>query len=163
MTYSMEKMSFFVNVHLLRRVFIIVGLLHFGVSHADNLYETYYQSETESTIQLTVVEYGVKEKSAVAQACINAVETLIFEGVQGSKRRFLPYVSDEAIACNEHGAYFNDLFNKGGYRSFIIAATIVEKGKVKEKGKYFAVNINIDFVALKKSLVQHNVIRRFGV
>ena len=141
----------------------LIGLLLSAPSFADNTYEIYYQSETESSIQLTVVEYGVKKKNAVPMACIHALQTLIFDGVQGSKRRFLPYVQDEKTACEEHQAFFNNFFGYGGYYQCIIAAAQVEKGKRKGKGKYYIVNVNIDLVTLKNSLVQHNVIRRFGV
>ncbi len=141
----------------------LIGLLLSAPSFAENTYEIYYQSETESSIQLTVAEYGVKEKNAVSMACIHALQTLIFDGVQGSKRRFLPYVQDEKTACEEHQAFFNNFFGYDGYCQCVLAATQVEKGKRKGKGKYYIVNVNIDLVSLKNTLVQHNVIRRFGV
>ncbi len=126
-------------------------------------YEIYYQSETEETIQLTIVVYGVKEKYANAYACSDAIYALIFDGINGSKRRYLPYVNDKETSYKDHYAYYHDLFENGGFWSFVIASSIVEKGKSKDKRKFFAVNVNINILALRASLVEHNVMRRFGV
>ena len=132
-------------------------------SFAQEQYEIFYQSETDETIQLSVMVYGVKEKQADSFANLYAVQALIFDGIKGSKRRYLPYVQDSENSFIEHSAYYHNLFDKGGYWSFIIASSIEEKGKTKDKQKYYLVNVNVNFKALKDSLTSHNVIRRFGV
>lgn len=129
---------------------------------AEHQYEIYYQSETEETIQLTVKVYGVKEKQADYYACLDVVQALIFEGIQGSKRRYLPYVHDQQDSYHDHEAYYRNLFDKGGFLSFVVASSVKEKGKSNKK-KYYLVNVNINFKALKESLTRHNVMRRFGV
>ena len=126
-------------------------------------YEIFYQSETDETIQMSVMVYDVKQKQADAYACMYAVQALVFDGIKGSKRRYIPYVQDEKTSCTEHGAYYHNLFDNGGFWSFVIASSIAEKGKTKDKKKYYMVNVNINYKALKESLASHNVIRRFGV
>lgn len=146
-----------------KRLFLLAALvLTTLVGMAQHQYEVSLQSETDESIQLTVAVYGVKEKQAVQLAACDAVQALIFEGIQGSRKRANPYVHDEAQSYREHGAYYNDLFNNGGYQSFIIAAVLAEKGKTADKRKYFLVNVNVDTRSLKNSLVNHGVARRFG-
>ena len=130
---------------------------------AQGQYEIFYQSETDETIQLSVMVSGVKEKYVDYYANLYAVQALIFDGIKGSKRRFLPYVHDERTSYSEHAAFYHNLFDNGGFWSFIIASSIVEKGKTKDKKKYYLVNVNVNYNALKESLSNHNVIRRFGV
>ncbi len=130
---------------------------------AQSNYEIYYQSETEETIQLSVVVFDCKQKKANDLACLYAIQALIFDGIQGSKRRFLPYVQDEEGSFRDHAAYYHDLFDNGGAYSHVIASSIMEKGKSNDKRKFYVVNVNINFKSLKESLVNHNVIRRFGV
>lgn len=130
---------------------------------AQHEYEIYFQSETDETIQLTVVEYDVKKKEATNSACQDAIHALLFNGIDGSRKRRLPFVSDEQSSYDRHSAYFNDLFNNGGYNAFILASTVVEKGKDQNKKPYYVVNVNIHYASLKESLNNHHVIRRFGV
>ena len=144
---------------LLCILFNLFNLTCFGQNH----YEIYYQSETDETIQLSVLVYDVKEKQAVAYAGLYAIQALIFDGIHGSKRRSIPYVHDEKGSLEDHGAFYHNLFDNCEYKSFIIASSIMEKGKTQDKRKYFLVNVNISIRALKESLVQHNIIRRFGV
>lgn len=131
--------------------------------NAQHQYEISYQSETEETIQLSVIVYGVKEKQARESACLCAMQSLIFDGIKGSKRRYIPYVQDKQSSYNEHAAFYYSFFDKGEYLSYVIAASIMEKGKTQDKQKYYLVNVNINFKALKDCLSYHNVIRRFGV
>ena len=130
---------------------------------AQHQYEIHYLSETDKSIQLTVIVSNVKEKQATAYACSDAGHALLFNGIEGSRSRRLPYIHDENESYEKHAAYYHDIFDNGGFWSFIIASSIIEKGKTKDKEKYYLVNINISLKALKESLIKHNVIRRFGV
>lgn len=145
-----------------RLILIFLLLMPTLLGMAQHQYDISLLSETDESIQLSVVVYGVKEKQASAMACIDAVQSLIFDGIQGSRRRGNPYVHDEQTSYAEHRAYYDQIFG-GGYSSFIIASQLTEKGKTQDKRKYYVVNVNIDTRALKNSLVQHGVTRKFGV
>lgn len=141
---------------------LLLGTMALPAS-AQQQYEIYYQSETDETIQLSVMVYDVKEKQAANYACIYAVQALIFDGIDGSKRRRIPYVHNEKESFEKHSAYYHNIFDNSEYQSFIIASSIKEKGKTQDKKKYYLVNVNVSVKSLKESLIQHNVIRRFGV
>jgi hypothetical protein len=145
---------------ILTFIFLLMPVLS---CYAQHQYEIFYQSETEESIQMSVIVYGVKKKVATDYACLDAVQALIFEGIKGSKRRQIPYVQDEQSSYNEHAAYYHDLFDNGGFRSFVIAASLIEQGKTPDKKNFYMVNVNIHYKSLKESLSNHNVIRRFGV
>ena len=153
-------MASFIGMKQLLAILMIVFALP---CFSQKKYEIYYQSETDENIQLTVIVYDVKEKQADSYASLYAIQSLIFDGIKGSKRRYLPYVQDEKQSFEEHSAYYHNLFDNGGFWSFIIASAIVEKGKKEKKEKYYVVNLNVNHKALKDSLSNHNVIRRFGV
>lgn len=145
---------------------ILLMLLMFFLSvpcYGQHDNEVHYLSETDETIQLSVLVLDVKEKYANAEACADAVYALIFNGINGSKRRYLPYVNDGKNSYDQHCAYFHELFDCGGFWTYIIASSIMEKGKTQDKKKFFVVNVNVNIKALRASLIEHNVIRRFGV
>lgn len=128
--------------------------------------EVHYLSETDESIQLSVVVSDTKKKEVVWSACYEAIRVLLFEGVKGSRHRQNPYVADEYGSRNVHEAYYHRLFDKNGFYQFITDYAIVEKGKRKIPGrkiKYRVVDVNVNLKALKYSLTEHSIIRKFGV
>jgi len=138
---------------------LVLGLSCF----AQNQYEVYFQSETDENILLSVMVCNVKEKQAASYASLYAVQSLIFDGIRGSKKRYLPFVQNEKDSFDEHGTYYHDLFDNGGFWTYIIASSIVDKGTMKDKTKFYIVNVNVNYKALRDSLASYGVIRRFGV
>lgn len=145
---------------------VIVCLLSAAVGFCQQRRDVYYLSETEESIQLSVMVYDVKKKEAVNAASYTAIQTLLFDGIPGSIRCKIPYVTDEYGSQSVHAGYYRNLFENGGYGAFVIAGAIVEKGRRKTTGKkvkFYVVDVNINLKALKYSLTENNIIRRFGV
>lgn len=115
--------------------------------------------------------YANKKKQAKAYAAVSLVHALIFEGVDGSKRRSMPYVRDEAGSLKSHFAFFHNLFDDEGYRYFVESAKIMERVKTKHKRKHFknkkekcyVVRVSVNYSELKQTLVYHNIISQFGM
>ncbi|MBR1916490.1 MAG: hypothetical protein IJ832_01355 [Bacteroidaceae bacterium] len=145
---------------------LLIALLCPLLTYGRGECEVHYLSETEESIQLSVVVSDTKKKDVVWSACYEAIRALLFDGVKGSKRRSIPYVADEYGSRNVHEAYYHRLFDQAGYYQFITDYAIVEKGKRKMPGKkikYRVVDLNVNLKLLKYSLTEHNIIRKFGV
>ena len=145
---------------------LLIALLCPLLTYGRGECEVHFLSENEESIQLSVVVSDVKKNRVVSCACYEAVRALLFDGIQGSRRRNIPYVADEYSSRNVHAAYYYKIFDKGGFFDFVSDYAIVEKGKRKvldRKIKYYVVDININLKALKYSLTEHNIIRKFGV
>lgn len=96
-------------------------------------------------------------KAMKQQAVVNAFETVFFRGVPGSEVS-TPLVANEAEARRQHAAYWQEFYDEGRYRTFLVAQA--ELGPRLRQCAAFDLTIN--HVALRKDLEQHGVIRRFG-
>ena len=147
--------------------FCCLCCLLFGQSRA----EVNYLSETDETLTSSVMVYADKKRQAKAYAKVSLIHALIFEGVDGSRRRSVPYVHDEVGSLKSHFAFFHDLFDEGGYRDFVESAKIIEKVKTKYKHKHlknkkekcYIVRVCVNLLDLKQALVYHNIISQFGI
>lgn len=97
-------------------------------------------------------------QDAVAlQAATNAFETLFFRGIPGSDVA-TALVPDEASARRQYAAYWQEFYQQGRYRTFLVAQAEVSP-RVQQCASY---DLTINHAALRKDLEQHGVVRPFG-
>ncbi len=80
-----------------------------------------------------------------------AIEALLFTGVPGTSLP-RPMVNNERQARAQYGEYFEDLLEDGEHRRYVV--------RVEEENDAYTVIVNHD--ALRRSLEQEGIIRRFG-
>ena len=80
-----------------------------------------------------------------------AIEALLFTGVPGTSLP-RPMVNNERQARAQYGEYFKDLLENGEHRRYVV--------RVEEESDAYTVIVNHD--ALRRSLEQEGIIRRFG-
>ena len=96
-------------------------------------------------------------EAVALQAATNAFETLFFRGIPGSEVASA-LVADEAMARRQHAAYWQEFYQQGRYRTFLVAQAEVSP-RVRQCASY---DLTINHVALRKDLEQHGVVRPFG-
>jgi len=80
-----------------------------------------------------------------------AIEALLFTGVPGTSLP-RPMVNNERQARAQYEEYFKDLLEDGEHRRYVV--------RVEEESDAYTVIVNHD--ALRRSLEQEGIIRRFG-
>lgn len=97
---------------------------------------------------------------AVYFAEINALENILFRGIQGSSQEN-PMISDEMTAKRENPAALRSLISENGYHIFVTESEVIEKFK----GSPITViqRVTFDIPALRKYLEKNNIIRKFGL
>ena len=118
-----------------------------------------YISETENSMLLDVTVYNCKPKECIYYANMDAIYEVLFIGIVDSKRYAKPFLS----SAQEDDPYLQGLFNNGGFNSFIVSNKMGDKGKTKDKQKYYNITVNVNMKALKASLARNNKINTFGI
>lgn len=123
-----------------------------------------FLSDGTNSISLRVTAYGKDAKNAAANAKLSAIKTVLFRGIPGSNLVENPMVGvDEAEIQKKHSKYFDELFGKGRYESFILSDVAVSSfAKDATKKKSITLDLKVNLKALRSDLEQHNVIRKFG-
>ena len=114
-------------------------------------------------IHLRSAGKGKKEEDAISDAEKNAFNALLFVGIPNSSQQ-RPMVPDEASAKSSNPVYFENFFNKKGYRDFITSIANSGFGKDKDDDmKTTNIDVRINFSALRANLENNNIIKKFGL
>lgn len=97
---------------------------------------------------------------AVNFAEINALENILFKGIQGSIQEN-PLIADEVTAFKENPLVLKGLIFENGYKIFVTESEVIETFK----GNSITViqKVTFDIPALRKFLEKNNIIRKFGL
>lgn len=139
-------------------VFMICGWMNLFAQYQVNCIGT-----SGETMTFRVVGYGKNAKTASADAELNVIKALMFEGVPNSQQS-IPMVPDtESAAVKNHGKALSDFFDNG-YQSEITRSVIVRKfGKDANKKKSVTLDVTVNIRALRSKLERIGVIRKFGL
>lgn len=123
-----------------------------------------YLSGDANTLTLRCVGYGNTKITILEDAEKNAVSTLLFRGIPDSQQKN-PLVSiSEIEAIKTHKKYFNDFFEKGRYKTFVMSSIPVgDITKYHGTTKQQTLDIKLNLRALRTDLEQNGVIRKFGL
>lgn len=115
-------------------------------------------NDSPETCQLEVTLYNVKKKEACSVANQVAIKQLLFTGLPDSQYGSKPYVVNETESYQAHGAYYDELFNRGGCQSFLKGAKVMSEGKDDSKQPYTIVVVTINKQYLEMSLAKNNIL-----
>lgn len=115
-------------------------------------------NDTPEACQMEVTLYDVKKKDACYVANQVAVKQLLFNGLPDSQYGKKPYVLNETESYQTHGAYYDEIFNRGGCQSFLKGAKIMSEGKDDNKQSYVIVVVTINTQYLENSLAKNNIL-----
>jgi hypothetical protein len=122
-----------------------------------------FVSGNKGTITMRAIGFGINTEDAINDAEKNAMNVLLFRGLPESEVTVGLIGTNESAEMEKHPAYFSKFYNGLRYKSFIMSSIptsdlIIKKGSKKS----IAVDIKINYAALKKDLEQSNLIRQFG-
>lgn len=150
-----------------RKLILMIGVLVCALSNitcAQKIKLPYpsqigYVSETEDSMILDVTVFDCKPKECTYYAAMDAVYEVLFKGIVDSKRYSKPFVQ----SAQEDDPYFVGLFGHGDFNSFVYSTKLGDKGKTRDKQKYYSVTVNLNMKAMKASLARNNKINVFGI
>ncbi len=120
-------------------------------------------SSTRSDITLRVSQYNVKKKEMLQKAINEALQRVLFRGVENTSFNRALCGTDEQTAMKKHKDYFNKLFKERG-ESFVTSVTPVSVGVKDATGKKaYVTDVTINMTALRKDLENQKIIRKFGL
>jgi len=122
-----------------------------------------FVSGNKGTITMRAIGFGINTEDAINDAEKNAMNVLLFRGLPESEVKVGLIGTNESAEMEKHPAYFSKFYKGLRYKSFIMSSIptselIIKKGSKKS----IAVDIKINYAALKKDLEQSNLIRQFG-
>jgi hypothetical protein len=145
---------------------LIVFILLFFSSGCKQGYYTHQVNcleSTSQTISLRCTGIGKDRYSAINDAEKAAFNTLLFKGVPSSQQKDALISYNESECIKENNKYFNNLFSKGHYKTFITTSVPVsELTHCRGTMKMITVDVQINIYSLRKDLEQNNIIRAFG-
>jgi hypothetical protein len=112
---------------------------------------------------MRAIGFGINTEDAINDAEKNAMNVLLFRGLPESEVKIGLIGTNESDEIIKHQAYFTKFYTELRYKTFIMSS-IPTSDLINKKGskKSIAVDVKINFVALKRDLEQSNLIRRFG-
>lgn len=115
----------------------------------------------EGTILIRSSGQGESETKAVLNSEIKAFNTLFFHGFPSSVQT-RPMIENESEAKRSNSNFFDDFFENGEYRNFIINS--YNYTGVHKTGSYYYLNrdIKINLRSLRTHLENKGIIRKFG-
>lgn len=120
--------------------------------------EIMYEGENDGVLMLSVAEYNIKKKEAVAHAIKDAYFQILFRGIPGSKNNTQALLGTDENAMNSNSAYYDNMINGGRLYSFVNYSAL---SYYKKKVAIVKLSLNIE--ALISDQERHNLYRRFGL
>lgn len=120
--------------------------------------EIMYEGENDGVLMLSVAEYNIKKKEAVAQAIKDAYFQILFRGIPGSRNNTQALLGTDENAMNSNRAYYDNMISRGRLYSFVNYSAL---SYYKKKVAIVKLSLNIE--ALISDLERHNLYRRFGL
>jgi hypothetical protein len=99
-------------------------------------------------------------QKAINFAEINALENILFKGIQGSTQEN-PLIADEVTAIKENPLVLKGLIFENGYKIFVTESEVLET--FKGNPTTVIQRVTFDIPALRKFLEKNNIIRKFGL
>jgi hypothetical protein len=135
-------------------------------SCAPKLYQTgivsFVESEGNEIIILKSDDFGKTKEIATSNAEKLAIKQLIFEGVSGSPLND-PITREGRSLMEKHPNYFNQLFDKNGYRKFINCSELISSELLKSKKSFHnTVKVCIAYRNLRMDMEKNGVINKLG-
>lgn len=115
----------------------------------------------DGTVTVKCSAVGNNETLAMIEAEKKAFRLLLFYGYPSSTPQISPMVEDEAKTLAANPAFFEQFFDKGGYKTFIIRSNNASVGTSGLKF-YLVRELQINVRSLRPYLEQNNIIRKFG-
>jgi hypothetical protein len=153
----------------MKKLFLYIGLF-FGLFFFQNCSQkiipfsaevNFLNKDAQGTIEVISFGYGSDFESAIIDAEKNAFKVLLFRGIPGTELN-VPLINNELEAKTKNKEYFNNFFEEGYYKTFIMTSN-VSSDLIKLKGsKKLSVNLKINYNSLRKNMEQNNIIKKFG-
>ncbi len=124
--------------------------------------EVTYLSIDDGVMKLRSVGYGKMKAECIKNAEKNAFEVLFFRGIPGSPQT-TPLIGTNENQKSDNKAFFNELFNSGRYKTYIVSKQVngYQKGKGYKRKAW--VDIGINFHSLRRELEKEKIIGNFGI
>lgn len=120
--------------------------------------EVVYEGENDGVIMLSVSEFNIKKKDAVAQAIKDAYFQILFRGIPGSKEYNRPLLGTDESVMEANRKYYETMIKEGRIYSFVNYSALTYY-----KRKEAVVKVSLNIRALELDLERNNLYRRFGL
>ena len=122
-----------------------------------------YLTADDGTITMRAIGEGYKKIDAVANAELNAFNTILFRGMPESQLKQPLIETNETAIKNSHPQYFESFYNQKRYKSFLMSSVVTgDYQKIPNNKISVTIDIKINVNALRYDLEQSGVIRKFG-
>ncbi len=122
-----------------------------------------FVSGSNGTITMRAIGFGINTEEAINDAEKNAMNVLLFRGLPESEQKVALVGTNETEEIAKHQDYFTKFFEDMRYKTFVMSSiNTTELIVKKDSKKSIAVDIKINYLALRKDLEQNNIIRKFG-
>lgn len=120
-----------------------------------------FVSESDGTTTVKSVAAAESYDAAVKEAEVYAIEQIFFRGLANSQQRMPMIGTGESSEKSKHKAFFDDLFGKNRYKSFVTETKTI--GSVKYgSGVQVEMLVTVDHRSLRRDLESNGVIRKLG-
>ncbi len=120
--------------------------------------EIIYEGENDGVMMLSVSEFNINKKDAVAQAIKDVYFQLLFRGIPGSKDNKQALLGTDENVMNANRQYYDNMISEGRLYSFVNYSTL---SYYKKKNAVVKLTLNVQ--ALIADLERNNLYRRFGL
>lgn len=120
--------------------------------------EIVYEGENDGVLMLSVSEFNIKKKDAVAQAIKDAYLQILFRGIPSSKENKRALLGTDENVMNSHRQYYDNMINGNRLYSFIIYSNL---NYYKKKTAVVKLTVNVQ--ALIADLERNDLYRRLGL
>lgn len=120
-----------------------------------------FVSESDGTTTIRVVAAAESYDDAVKEAEVYAIEQIFFRGLANSQQRMPMIGTGESSEKIKNKAFFDVLFEKNRYKSFVPESKTV--GSVKYgQGVQVEMLVTVDQRSLRRDLESNGIIRKLG-
>lgn len=120
-----------------------------------------FVSESDGTTTIRVVAAAESYDDAVKEAEVYAIEQIFFRGLANSQQRMPMIGTGESSEKIKNKAFFDVLFEKNRYKSFVPESKTV--GSVKYgQGVQVEMIVTVDQRSLRRDLESNGIIRKLG-
>lgn len=120
-----------------------------------------FVSESDGTTTVKSVAAAESYEDAVKEAEIYAIEQIFFRGLANSQQRMPMIGTGESNEKSKNKAFFDDLFGKNRYKSFVPESKTI--GSVKYgSGVEVEILVTVDHRSLRRDLESNGIIRKLG-
>jgi hypothetical protein len=120
-----------------------------------------FVSEGDGTTTVKSIAAAESYDDAVKEAEVYVIDQIFFRGLASSQQRMPMLSTNEAGEKSKNKPYFDDLFGKNRYKSFVTESKTI--GSVKYgQGIQVEMLITVDHRSLRRDLENSGIIRKLG-